>query len=92
MEGKAKILLVDDDPDLIRAMQMILESQRYQVVSAQDGLEALEKLQKEKADLIILDLLMPKLDGFGVCRELKENPQYGEFSQIPIIILTAVRE
>jgi len=92
MEEEVKILLVDDDPDLIKAMQTILESQRYRVIPARNGLEALERVGEERPDLIILDLLMPELDGFGVCRELKENPEYSEHSSIPVLILTAVRE
>jgi len=92
MKEEPKILLVDDDPDLIRAMRTILESQRYRVIPACNGLEALDKVREEKPDLIVLDLLMPELDGFGVCRELRGNPEYGEYSEIPILILTAVRE
>lgn len=92
MKEEHKILLVDDDPDLIRAMRTILESQSYQVIPARNGIEALNKVREEQPDLIILDLLMPELDGFGVCRELRENPEYSEHSQIPILILTAVRE
>jgi CheY-like chemotaxis protein len=92
MKEERKILLVDDDPDLIRAMRTILESQNYRVIPARNGLEALDKVREEQPDLIILDLLMPELDGFGVCRELRENPEYSEHSQIPILILTAVRE
>ncbi len=92
MKEEPKILLVDDDPDLIRAMRTILESQRYQVIPARNGLEALDKVREEKPDLIVLDLLMPELDGFDVCRELRGNPEYSEYSEIPILILTAVRE
>ena len=92
MKEEPKILLVDDDPDLIRAMRTILESQRYRVIPARNGLEALDKVREEKPDLIVLDLLMPELDGFGVCRELRGNPEYSEYSEIPILILTAVRE
>jgi len=89
---EAKILLVDDDPDLREAMVAILESQDYRVLTAADGLECLERLKEDTPDLIILDLLMPRLDGFGVVKELKTNPRYAKYSQIPILILTAVRE
>jgi len=67
-----KILVVDDDPDILDAVTMILESQGYQVVTAQDGIEALANLKAEKPDLMILDLLMPKMDGFAVCKELQD--------------------
>ncbi len=86
-----KILVVDDDPDILDAVTMILESQGYQVVTARDGVEGLANLKAEKPDLLILDLLMPKMDGFAVFKELQE-PQWGEFSKIPILMLTSVRE
>ncbi len=92
MEKQAKLLLVDDDPDFIKSTTVILESQAYEVITAKDGLECLEKIKEDPPDLIILDLLMPKLDGFGVVRELKENPRYAKYDDIPILILTAVRE
>ena len=87
----AKILVVDDDPDILDAVTMILETQGYQVVTARDGIEGLATLKAEKPDLMILDLLMPKLDGFGVCKEL-QDPRWAKFRDIPILILTSVRE
>ncbi len=87
----AKILVVDDDPDILDAVSMILETQGYQVVTARDGIEGLATLKAEKPDLMILDLLMPKLDGFGVCKEL-QDPRWAKFKDIPILILTSVRE
>ena len=86
-----KILTVDDDPDILDALTMILESKGYQVVTARDGVEALAKLETEKPDLIILDLLMPKMDGFGVYKKLQE-PKYAKYKDMPILILTSVRE
>ena len=86
-----KILVVDDDPDILDAVTMILESQGYQVVTAQDGIEALANLKAEKPDLMILDLLMPKMDGFAVCTEL-QDPRWSKYREIPILILTSVRE
>jgi CheY-like chemotaxis protein len=91
MSNRATILVVDDDPDIIKATTRVLESQGYRVIAALNGEECLEKIQEGRPDLIILDLLMPKLDGFGVCRELREN-KYAEYSDIPILIATAVRE
>jgi len=88
---KGKILLVDDDPDILDAITMILESQGYQVVTARDGVEGLANLKAEKPDLMILDLLMPKMDGFAVCKEL-QDPRWAKYRDIPILILTSVRE
>lgn len=87
----AKILVVDDDPDIREALTMILESQGYHVVTAQDGIEALADLKAEKPDLMILDLLMPKMDGFAVCKELKD-PRWSKYAGVPILMLTSVRE
>jgi len=86
-----KILLVDDDPDILDALSMILEAKGYQVVTALDGVEGLSNLKAEKPDLLILDLLMPKMDGFAVCKEL-QDPRWSKFRNIPILILTSVRE
>jgi len=86
-----KILVVDDDPDILDALAMILESQGYQVVTARDGVEGLATLKAEKPDLMILDLLMPKMDGFAVCKEL-QDPRWSKYKDIPILILTSVRE
>jgi DNA-binding response OmpR family regulator len=86
-----KILVVDDDPDILEAISMILESQGYQVVTAQDGVEGLANLKAEKPDLMILDLLMPKMDGWAVCKEL-QDPRWAKYRGVPILILTSVRE
>ncbi len=87
----AKILVVDDDPEIREAISLILEANGYTLVTAQDGAEGLSKLKEEKPDLMILDLLMPRLDGFGVCKELKD-PRWSKYAHIPIIILSSVRE
>ncbi|MFC2032817.1 response regulator transcription factor [Chloroflexota bacterium] len=89
MEGK--ILVVDDDPDILDAVTMILESQGYEVVTARDGIEGLANLKAEEPDIMILDLLMPKMDGFAVCKEL-HDPRWAKYRNIPILILTSVRE
>ena len=86
-----KILIVDDDSDVLDALTMVLESRGYQVITAQDGIEGLACLKVEKPDLMILDLMMPKMDGFGVMKELRD-PRWAEFSEMPILIQTAVRE
>ena len=87
----AKILVVDDDPDILDAVTMILESQGYKVVTARNGIEGLATLKAEEPDLMILDLLMPKMDGFAVCKEL-QDPRWSKYKDIPILILTSVRE
>ena len=87
----AKVLVVDDDPDILEAISLILKANGYDVVTANDGIEGLNKLKEEKPDLMILDLLMPRLDGFGVCKELKD-PRWAKYGHIPIIILSSVRE
>jgi len=86
-----KILVVDDDPDILDAVTLILESQEYQVFTARDGIEGLATLKAENPDLMILDLMMPKMDGFAVCKEL-QDPRWSKYKNIPILILTSVRE
>lgn len=87
----AKILIVDDDPDILDALTMILESKGYRVTTAQNGIEALASLKADKPDMMILDLLMPKMDGFTVCQEI-QDPRWARYGNIPILILTSVRE
>jgi len=81
-----KILYIEDEKDQTLMIQTRIEDQGYSFVSACDGEEGIKKIDEEKPDLILLDLLMPKIDGHGVCRYLKDNP---ETSKIPVIILTA---
>ena len=90
MPGK-RILVVDDDPDILDAISLILESQGYEVIFAHDGQECLDKLVSEKPDLMILDLLMPKMDGFAVYKEF-QSPKWSEYRGMPILILSSVRE
>jgi len=87
----SKILVVDDDPDILDAVALILESQGYEVVTARDGIEGLANLKAEQPDLMILDLMMPRMDGFAVCKEL-QDPRWSKYKDIPILILTSVRE
>jgi CheY-like chemotaxis protein len=89
MQEKPSILIVDDDPDILDGILMILESQDYHLRTARDGVMCLELLSEEKPDLLILDLLMPRMDGWGVIREVRSQPQ---FSDMPIMVLTTVIE
>lgn len=86
-----KILLADDDPDVVEVVSMLLEEEGYEIVTAKDGAEALEKIERENPDLVILDLLMPRVDGFAVFNRLRE-PAYERWSRMPVIVLTSVRE
>jgi two-component system alkaline phosphatase synthesis response regulator PhoP len=90
-ERKRKILIVDDDPDILAAIGAVLEARNYEVATARDGEEGLARLREEKPDLMILDLLMPRKDGFAVCKELKD-PRWSKYSDMPILMLTSVRE
>jgi DNA-binding response OmpR family regulator len=85
MEQK-RILIADDEEDYVTALQMTMESEGYECLTAFDGQEALDKAKSEKPDLIILDIMMPKMNGYKVSRLLKFDVKYKE---IPIIMLTA---
>ena len=89
MTEKKYILVVDDDPDLVETIAMMLESNGFEVGKAYDGIEGEESIKKRRPDLIILDVMMPRKDGYKLCAELKSNP---ETQDIPIILLTAVGE
>jgi CheY-like chemotaxis protein len=86
----ARILIVDDDPDIRMAIGSVLRSRAHQVLQASDGEEALRKLREEKPDLMLLDLLMPRMDGFAVVKELKRKQQ--DYPNIPVLIISSVRE
>src|SRR5438477_7479000 len=81
-----KILAVDDEKSIIRLIEVNLMREGYQVVTAGDGREALEKVAVEQPDLVVLDVMMPFLDGFEVLHELKKDPNTRD---IPVIMLTA---
>ncbi|MBI4363953.1 MAG: response regulator [Candidatus Latescibacteria bacterium] len=85
-QPRARVLVVDDEADLVRILQFGLESMGYQVDTASDGQEGLKKARDTKPDIILLDLMLPKLDGYKVCRLLKFDERY---KNIPIIILSA---
>lgn len=82
----AKILIADDDSNICELLRMYLEKEDYAVVLASDGEEALSRFEQENPDLILLDVMMPKLDGWQVCRELRKK------SECPIIMITAKGE
>ncbi len=81
-----KILIIDNEPDLVRLVADRLRMQKYDVAGASDGVEGLKKAIAEKPNLILLDILMPGMDGHAVLRKLKSNE---ETDSIPVIMLTA---
>jgi two-component system alkaline phosphatase synthesis response regulator PhoP/two-component system response regulator VicR len=81
-----RILAVDDEKAIVRLVQVNLEREGYDVVTAYDGREALEKVASERPDLIVLDVMMPYMDGFEVLQQLKKEP---DTRDIPVIMLTA---
>ena len=83
------ILVVDDDQQNLELVQAYLEDIECETVAAHDGIEALERVAKDKPDLILLDVMMPKMSGFEVCRRLKVDPAT---SNIPVIMVTALNE
>ena len=83
---KKRILIVDDEEDIVSVLKFRLEANNYAVLSASEGQEGLNRARAEKPDLIILDLMLPKLDGYKVCRMLKFDESY---KSIPIIMFTA---
>ncbi len=85
-ERKGDVLLVDDEPDLVQLVALRLQSAGYRVEVAYDGEEALQQVKKSKPDLVILDLMLPKLDGYKVCRFLKFDERT---RGIPVLIFTA---
>jgi Response regulator containing CheY-like receiver, AAA-type ATPase, and DNA-binding domains len=84
-----RILVVDDDPDLVESISMKLESEGFRVDKAYDGVEAMEHIQATRPDLVILDVMMPRKNGYQLCDELKQSDDYRD---IPVVLLTAVAD
>lgn len=89
MTQKQLILIVDDDPDILDNIVTVLETQPYRLATARDGKKCMEMIAEEIPDLLILDLLMPRMDGWGVIREMRSDPRY---MGVPIMVLTTVIE
>lgn len=86
----ARILIIDDDPDIVAAMKVILESKEHKITSASSGSEGLNILKADKPDLIILDVMMETTStGFEIAREIRKNNNYKD---IPILMMTAIKE
>ncbi len=87
MSDKQLILVVDDDPDLVESVAIKLESTDYRVDKAYDGVEAWDKIKAQRPALVILDVMMPRKNGYELCKEIKTDPAYKD---IAVILLTAV--
>jgi len=81
-----KILVIEDDPSALRLVQYTLEQEGYQVLTATNGLAGIRKAQNEELDLIVLDIMLPGIDGFEICHRLRAEPQT---AQLPILMLSA---
>jgi len=81
-----RILIVEDDPSVLRATSYILEKEGYEVISAQNGLEGLKKARESSPDLLILDVMLPGIDGFEICHSLRSEPKT---AGLPILMFSA---
>lgn len=86
MSKPSSILIVDDEPNILLSLQFLMKKSGYEVRTAKDGEEALAEISRAAPDLILLDVMMPKIDGFSVCERIRSNPQW---SGVRIIMLTA---
>lgn len=89
MGEKKRILVVDDEPDFASIVQGNLEKEGFEVEVAYDGVEGLEKVKANPPDAIVLDVMMPEMDGYKMCSELKADEKYAD---IPVLMLTAVAD
>ena len=89
MSNGQLILVVDDDTDLVEMVSMKLESEGFRVAKAYDGVEAMDSIKAERPALVILDVMMPRKDGYTLCDELKSSDDYKD---IIVVLLTAVTE
>lgn len=87
--GHKKILIVEDEQDILQLVKHYLEKEGFRTVTAMNGLEALKKVKEDKPDLVVLDLMLPEMDGLEVCKRMRSNP---DSAMLPIIMLTAKAE
>ena len=85
-QDKKRILVVDDDPSIVKLVKNILETEGFEVDTAADGIDALVKVKETKPHLIVLDIMMPELNGYDVCHKIKFDSPYKD---IPILLLTS---
>ena len=89
IDTRPRILCIDDEPEILKFLEAVLVPKGYEVIKAENGEEALEKLKEERVDLVISDVRMPKMDGFELCRRIKGDERYRD---IPVIIITGLTE
>ena len=82
----ARILVVDDEPDIVRVVVKIMEARGHTVTTARDGAEAIERVKADPPDVVILDLNLPKIDGYEVCKRIKTDPAT---QHVPVVMMTA---
>ena len=82
----ARILVVDDEPDIVRVVVKIMEARGHTVTTAKDGAEAIERVKADPPDVVILDLNLPKIDGYEVCKRIKTDPAT---QHVPVVMMTA---
>lgn len=82
-----KIVVIDDEPNITKLIQVFLERKGYEIFLAHDGIGGYELVEEKKPDLVITDLLLPRLHGFEVCKKIKEN---AKLAHIPVILMTAI--
>lgn len=80
------VLIADDEPNIVISLEFLLEQAGYRVLVAHDGQEALEAIERQPPDLVLLDVMLPRLSGFDVCQKIRENPQW---QHMRIVMLTA---
>ena len=89
MADEKKVLVIDDNPEILEMIRLVLKNEGLKVIDSENGVLGLELARKEKPDLIILDIMLPEMSGFKLCRILKGE---GETKHIPIVVLTALND
>jgi DNA-binding response OmpR family regulator len=86
MRNPQRVLIVDDEPNILLSLEFLMRKTGYEVRTAKDGEEALAEILQAAPDLVLLDVMMPKIDGFSICQQIRANP---ELNDVRIIMLTA---
>lgn len=87
MSDRSRVLVVDDDPRLLQIVAMYLSIEGYEVATARDGSEGLDEITTKRPDLVILDVMMPGMDGLEACRRIRDNP---DTADVPVLMFSAL--